>query len=78
MTAKKYPNLYLETSGMPMHTKIKEAFEQVGSERVLYGSDVPFHHHSVEMQKVKVSGLNERDLEKVFYENAAALLGIKP
>jgi len=78
MTAKKYPNLYLETSGMPMHTKIKEAFEQVGSERVMYGSDVPFHHHSVEMQRVRVSGLNEKDLNKVFYENAAALLGIKP
>jgi predicted TIM-barrel fold metal-dependent hydrolase len=30
------------------------------------------------MQKVRVSGLNERDLGKVFYENAAALLGIKP
>ena len=25
--AKKYPNLYLETSGMPMHTKIREAYK---------------------------------------------------
>jgi predicted TIM-barrel fold metal-dependent hydrolase len=76
MTAKKYPNIYLETSGMPMHTKIKEAYEQVGSDRIMYGSDAPFHHHSVEMQKVRVSGLDDTALEKVFYENAAKLIDI--
>ena len=75
-TAKKYPNIYLETSGMPMHTKIKEAYEQVGSDRVMYGSDAPFHHHSVEMQRVRVSGLDDAALRKVFYENAARLLGV--
>jgi predicted TIM-barrel fold metal-dependent hydrolase len=77
MTAKKYPNLYLETSGMPMHTKIREAVEQIGPDRVMYGSDVPFHHHSVEMQKVRVSGLGQEALKKVFYGSAAKLLGIE-
>ena len=75
-TAKKYANLYLETSGMPMHTKIKEAYEQVGSDRVLYGSDVPFHHHSVEMQRVRVSGLDDSALENIFYNNAVKLFGL--
>lgn len=77
LTAKKYPNLYLETSGMPMHTKIREAVEQVGPDRVMYGSDTPFHHHSVEMQRVRVSGLDDTNLKKVFYESAAKLLGIE-
>lgn len=72
--AKKFDNLYLETSGMPMHTKIKEAYETVGEDRVLYGSDIPFHHPSVEIQRVKVSGLDEEGLRKVFYENAKKLL----
>jgi predicted TIM-barrel fold metal-dependent hydrolase len=40
------PNVYLETSGMPMHTKIREAYERVGETRVLFGTDVPFHHRS--------------------------------
>jgi hypothetical protein len=74
--AKKYDNIYLETSGMPMHTKIKEAVESVGEDRVLYGSDIPCHHPSVELQKVRVSGLNEDQMEKVFYENARKLLRI--
>lgn len=75
-TAKRYDNIILETSGMPMHTKIKEAFETVGEERVVFGSDLPFHHYSVEIQRVKVSGLNESQLNKVFYENIARIMNI--
>lgn len=72
--AKKYPNLYLETSGMPMHTKIKEAYEQIGSDRIMWGLDAPFHHPTVEMQKPIVSGLSDAQLEDVFYHNAKKLL----
>lgn len=72
--AKKYPNLYLETSGMPMHTKIREAYEKVGSHRIMWGLDAPFHHPTVEMQRTIVSGLTDRQLEDVFYNNAKELL----
>lgn len=72
--AKKYPNLYLETSGMPMHTKIKEAYESVGSDRIMWGLDAPFHHPTVEMQRTIVSGLTDEQLEDVFYNNAKKLL----
>lgn len=72
--AKKYPNLYLETSGMPMHTKIREAYEKVGSHRIMWGLDAPFHHPTVEMQRTIVSGLTDRQLEDVFYNNAKRLL----
>jgi predicted TIM-barrel fold metal-dependent hydrolase len=63
--AARNPNVYLETSGMPMHTKIKEAVERVGPERVLYGSDAPFHHPAVEILRVRVSGLEPDDLDRV-------------
>lgn len=72
--AKKYPNLYLETSGMPMHTKIKEAYRDVGADRVMWGLDAPFHHPTVEMQRTIVSGLTDKQLEDVFYNNVKALL----
>jgi uncharacterized protein len=71
--AERNPNVYLETSGMPMHTKIREAVERVGTDRVLYGSDVPFHHPSVEIQKVRVSGLEPELVERVLGGNARAL-----
>ncbi len=75
-TARKYDNIYLETSGMPMHTKIKEAVEVVGEHRVMYGSDIPFHDPAVEIARVTASRLPERVLEKIFYSNAKQVLGL--
>jgi predicted TIM-barrel fold metal-dependent hydrolase len=71
--AARNPNVYLETSGMPMHAKIREAVERVGADRVLYGSDAPFHHPSVEIQKVRVSGLEPELVGRVLGENGRSL-----
>ncbi|MDR3205216.1 MAG: amidohydrolase family protein, partial [Deltaproteobacteria bacterium] len=67
--ALKEDNIWLENSGMPMHTKIKEAYERVGTERLFWGSDAPFHHHGVEILRTLVSGLKPRELKNVFYNN---------
>jgi uncharacterized protein len=71
--AERNPNVYLETSGMPMHSKIRTAFERVGPERVMYGSDAPFHDPGVELRKVAVSGLDEPARERVLGLNARRL-----
>ncbi|MDR1873035.1 MAG: amidohydrolase family protein [Deltaproteobacteria bacterium] len=73
--AKKYPNIWLETSGMPMHTKIKEAYETVGPDRIFWGSDFPFHHYAVEILRSEVSGLQPAGLRALFYENVNKFLG---
>jgi uncharacterized protein len=75
-TARRFDNIYLETSGMPMHTKIKEAIETLGEERVMYGSDFPFHDPTVEISRICASGVSERQLEKIFYTNARKVLSI--
>lgn len=75
--AKRYANLYLEISGMPMQSKIKEAYETVGSNRIMFGTDAPFHHPSIEIQKVLVCGLDEKAQQDIFYNNAANLMGLK-
>jgi uncharacterized protein len=71
--AARNPNTYLETSGMPMHTKIREAYERVGETRVLFGTDVPFHHPVVEIAKVQVSGLEPEGVERVLSRNGRLL-----
>lgn len=71
--AARHPNVYLETSGMPMHTKIREAVERVGEDRVLYGSDAPFHHPEVEIRKVELSGLPPDLVDRVLDANGRAL-----
>lgn len=75
-TARRLDNIYLETSGMPMHTKIKEAVTVLGDDRVVYGSDSPFHEPAVEIDRICSADLNEEQLRKIFYENARQVLGI--
>ena len=72
--ARRLSNLYLEMSGMPMPSKIYEAYKTVGSDRVMFGIDSPFHAPQVEIDKVRYSGLTEAEQEDVFYNNAKKLL----
>lgn len=73
--AKRFPNIYLEMSGMPMGVKIRQAYEEVGHDRIMFGTDYPFHHPPVEIQKVLTCGLDEAAMQDVFYNNAKKLLG---
>ena len=75
-TAKRYDNLFLETSGMPMANKIKEAMDVVGKDRVMYGSDLPFHNPAVEIAKATALNLPEEDFDRYFYANAKKLLNL--
>lgn len=74
--ARRHDNIYLETSGMPMHTKIKEAVDLVGPERVMYGSDTPFGHPAFELKKIEVSGLSCEEMENVLGRNALRLYNL--
>lgn len=71
--ASRNSNVWLETSGMPMSSKIAEAVRRVGRDRVMYGSDAPFHEPKVEQLKVELSGLSEEDLAHVMHHTAKSL-----
>lgn len=68
--ARAHENIILETSGMPMHSKVREAVEKLGEERVIYGSDMPFGHPAFELEKIRVAGLNHRQLDRVLALNS--------
>ena len=72
--AERHPNLVLETSAMPYPVKIREAVERVGAERVLYASDGPACSPRIEVEKVRLAGLDAADERLVLGENAARLL----
>jgi predicted TIM-barrel fold metal-dependent hydrolase len=71
--ASRHDNVWLETSGMPMSSKILEAVRRVGSDRVMYGSDGPFHQPRVEQLKVELAGLDGSDLVEVMGGTARRL-----
>ncbi len=68
--AEDHPNIVVDTAGMTMHTKIREAVNRLGVDRVMYGSDTPLGHPGWEIPKVKVAGLDDEQLRHVLYENA--------
>ena len=72
--AERYPNIVLETSGMPYPRVIREAVERVGASRVLYASDGPGCDPKIEVHKVKMAGLTTSDLEAVFCRNIKKIL----
>ena len=74
--AKKMDNLYLETSRMPNGSKIREAMNVVGKDRVMYGTDIPFGDPVVEIVKGTALGMSEEENELYFYSNAKSLLNI--
>lgn len=72
--AERYPNIILETSGMPYPRVIKEAVKRVGAGRVLYASDGPGCDPTIEVHKVKMAGLHGDDEEAIFYRNIKKIL----
>lgn len=72
--AERVPNIVLETSAMPYPAKIREAVERVGPARVIYASDGPVCSPRIEVEKVRLAGLDGEAERLVLGENALRLL----
>lgn len=72
--AERHGNVVLETSAMPYPAKIREAVERIGAERVIYGSDGPVCSPPLEVEKVRLAGLDPAAERLVLGESALRLL----
>src|SRR5262249_13430088 len=72
--AERFPNLVLETSAMPYPEKIRAAAERIGPERVVYASDGPACSPLLELEKVRLAGLDETAERLVLGGNAERIL----
>ena len=72
--AKTCPNVYIDTSEVPLCKEIKWFVNELGSERVIFGTDAPCCDPLVELKKVQLSGLTEEELEYVLYKNAVRIM----
>ncbi len=73
-TAERLPNLMLESSAMPYPAKIREAVVRLGPERVLFASDGPACSPRIELEKVRLAGLEPQAERLVLGGNARRLL----
>ena len=74
---REYENVHFDTSLASPQT-IKAFLEEVGPERVLFGSDIPFGRMKTELHKILSLELEPRSLELVTGGNALRLLKLKP
>jgi len=70
--AKKYPNVYLETSWQPARI-IRRVVDAVGCERVIFGSDFPMFQQGQALEQLQ-EALTEREFHMVTALNAQNLL----
>jgi len=72
--AKKYENVFLETSGQ-ISENISKAGDVIGAGRILFGTDWPIYHPAVPMSCVMDAfSSSDDDLEKVFSSNMRQIL----
>ena len=68
------PNLYLDTTAIVMHHKIRDAVNRVGADKVLFGSDAPHIHPKVQIEAIRYAELAPEDEALVLGENALRLV----
>lgn len=75
--AKQNSNIYIDTSEVPLCSEIKWFVDELGAERILFGTDAPCCDPLVELRKVLLAGLTEEELEYVLYKNAVRLMKLE-
>ncbi|MFH2069241.1 MAG: TatD family hydrolase [Candidatus Omnitrophota bacterium] len=72
---KDFPNIYLELCAVVDERGILEKFvDNVGSEKILFGTDVPWFNHHYYIGAVLGSCISDDDCRNIFYRNARVLL----
>jgi predicted TIM-barrel fold metal-dependent hydrolase len=53
----RYPNVFADTSAVRQYDYIVEAVKRAGPQKLLFGSDGPWLHPGVEIEKIRLLGL---------------------
>jgi predicted TIM-barrel fold metal-dependent hydrolase len=70
----RYPNVYGDTSTVRRFDYIVEAVKRAGPSKVIFGSDGPWNHPSVELHKVRLLGLRTEHEKLVLGGNILRLM----
>jgi len=65
----RHPNIYTDTAGVRRFDLLEQAVQRAGPHKILFGSDGPWLHPAVELEKIYVLGLSERDEQLVLGRN---------
>lgn len=70
----RHPNIYTDTSGVRRFDLLKEAVLRAGPKKLLFGSDGPWLHPGLELEKINLLRLSEEDTQLILSENFLRLI----
>jgi predicted TIM-barrel fold metal-dependent hydrolase len=70
----RHPNVYTDTSGVRRFELLQQAVYRAGARKILFGSDGPWLHPGVELEKVRLLGLSRADEQLVLGGNFLRLI----
>jgi len=73
--AKKYPNLFLNTAGVPP-AAIAKAIAAVGAEKILMGTDAPWGRFELSIEAVKRATSDPVERELIMGKNILSIIGM--
>ena len=74
---KRCPNAYTDTCEFPFSAGIRAFIEELGPDRIFFGTDLPTDNPAFEIEKIRILGLGQEIEEKLFCRNIASLLKIQ-
>jgi uncharacterized protein len=70
----RHRNIYMDTSGVRRFELLEQAVQRAGARKILFGSDGPWLHPGVELEKVRLLGLSPEDEQLVTAGNFLRLI----
>jgi len=70
----RHPNIYTDTAGVRRFDLLEQAVARAGPHKILFGSDGPWLHPGVELEKIYALKLTERDEQLVLGRNFLTLI----
>lgn len=71
----RHPNVYTDTSSVRHYDYLVEAIKRAGPRKVLFGSDGPWIHPGVELEKIRLLGLSPSAQTLVLSTNILRMIG---
>ena len=80
ISASKHRNVYVDTSSAASITPglVEYAVEQVGSDRIVFGTDTPLYFSPMQRARIDYAEISEADRANILRNTAARLLGLEP
>ncbi len=74
--ASEVDNLYVETHMAGNISSFEILVEEIGAERLIFGSGAPFHSVSTSIMPIEMSDMSDENKSKIFSDNIKGILGL--